>query len=221
MRLDDFHQFLYRFPSLGLAHPLGREIHERLRQLPLIALEAKSWYRGIEQKTKPKFDDFLPLDPARVAVPEQRFNHQGERVFYLANTARGAALECSEENSKPIWVQRIRIARAEKILDVTKNSTGSMAVREESNSKTSRPHVLPVDFLISAATYCGPREPICRPEHLKPEYRVPRFVSECARQAGAHGLLVPSTKEGTNLVLFTWRDEDVTAEGQPQKIAAD
>ena len=45
-----------------------------------------------------------------------------------------------------------------------------------------------------------------------------RFVAECAREAGAHGLLVPSTKEGSNLVLFTWRDQDISAEGEPQQV---
>jgi hypothetical protein len=110
-------------------------------------------------------------------------------------------------------VQRIRIARAEKILDLTKAHVGpgvSPGLPEQE-----------LQLLISAATYCGPAEPVCRPQHLKPEYRVPRFVAEGAREAGAHGLLVPSTKEGTNLVLFTWRDEDVSPEGEPQKIAAD
>lgn len=193
-----FHSFLFRFPSLGLAHELGREIRDNMREQPLISLPARSWYRGVEEKDQrgtPGFEDFLPPDPHSVAVPEQRFNHQGERVFYLAESARGAALECSEEG-KTVWTQRIRIAGADRILDLTGDP----------------------DLVSEAATYSGELERLCRPPHLKPEYRVPRFVAECARYAGVNGLLVPSTKEGTNLVLFTWRDEDVSPQGEPQRI---
>src|SRR5437660_9556261 len=113
--LADFHAFLYRFPSLGLAHEQGHEIRDHLRQIPLMSLDQRSWYRGIEQKQKPSFHDFLPPEPQKVELPEQRFNHQGERVFYLAESARGAALECADDQGAIVWVQRIRVAGAEKI----------------------------------------------------------------------------------------------------------
>src|SRR5438309_7902113 len=117
--LADFHAFLGRFPSLGLAHQLGRDIRDHLREVPLSSLGTSSWYRGVEEKDErgtPGFEDFLPPDPGRVALPEQRFNHQGERVLYLAESVRGAALECSEDSKRSVWTQRMLIGHAEKVL---------------------------------------------------------------------------------------------------------
>lgn len=196
MNLAEFHTFLARYPSLALEHEVGQAIRDQLQRSPVVALDPKSWYHGVEQEHKPIFRDFLPLDPTQVAVPEQRFNNQGERAFYLSDSSRGAARECANEEAENVWVLRIGVARIEKILDLTGSPT----------------------LLTQAATYCGQPEPVCRPPHLKPEYRVPRFVADCARHAGLHGLLVPSTKEGTNLVLFVWRDEDLTPEGEPQQV---
>lgn len=168
-------------------------------ELSMQQLASASWFRALDAakaKGAPELNDFLPPDPDKVQVPEQRFNHQGEAVFYLADTARGAALECDVDDGKPVWVQRIRLAKLERILDLTGDHS----------------------LLKCAAIFCGSKEPnVCRPDDLQPQYRVPRFVAECARHAGACGLLAPSAKSGTNLVLFRWERNDFAVEGGPQK----
>jgi hypothetical protein len=196
--LADLHAFLGQFPFLGLRHDLGRAIDEQARRLPRITLDERTWFRGMvaEKRKALRSRDFLPPNPRRVTVPEQRFNHQGQRVFYLSNMAKGAALECREDQNDRIFVQEFRVAPLDGILDLC---TGP-----EEN--------LP----IAAATFCGEvRDDIKRPPHLKPQYMVPRFVADCARQAGARGLLVASVEEGTNLVLFHWEDADIELVGDP------
>jgi hypothetical protein len=202
--LDALHCFLREYPTLALAHPLGHAISERLKQIQTVVVESSVWFRGLVcTNGAPDPQDFLPPDPCRIVVPEQRFNHQGQRVFYLSNGERGAALECRDDgdDNRDIWIQRFRTAALSKILDLASAASGSDQI------------------VIEAATYCGEApDDIKRPPHLQPEYSVPRFVADCARLASASGLLAPSVEEGTNLVLFQWNDHEVRPEGKPQKF---
>jgi RES domain-containing protein len=199
--LDGLHGFLAEYPTLGLEHPLGRAIHEQVKQTRPVTLGPSVWFRGLacSASSAPRANDFLPPDPHRIAVPEQRFNHQGQRVFYLSDSARGAALECREEDEREIWVQSFRAGVLGHILDLASAGGDRNGV------------------VVEAATYSGDAEDgIKRPLHLQPQYLVPRFLADCARSAGVAGLLVPSVEEGTNLVLFRWDDRQVRAEGEPE-----
>jgi RES domain-containing protein len=200
--LPDFDRFLSEFPLLGLAHDAGRQIADAMRGLPRRRLELSNWFRGIEaaDSKRPEPKDFFPPDPARVAIPEQRFNHQGQRVFYLSDSLRGAALECKESATGAIWVQEFAAAPMGDLIDLS-SGTGNSIVRE-------------------AAIFCGDVDPnIARPEHLQPQYRVPRFVADCARRHGIRALLVPSTVEGVNLVVFCWREDELAPVAEPQRIS--
>jgi RES domain-containing protein len=201
--LEALHGFLLKYPTLGLEHPFGRAISERVKQIQTVTLNPGVWFRGLVCRNRtPDPQDFLPPDPCRIMVPEQRFNHQGQRVFYLSNSERGAALECrdDEDDHRNVWIQRLHASTLRNIIDLT--------------SAESNDHVV-----IEAAMYCADvTDDVKRPSHLQPEYFVPRFLADCARLAGAAGLLVPSVEEGTNLVLFRWDDDQIHAEGKPQRF---
>jgi RES domain-containing protein len=205
-KLDELHLFLVEHPTLGLAHPAGSEISQAIKQIALITLAPGPWFRGLVCKNgAPTPQDFSPPDPRRIVVPEQRFNQQGQRVFYLSNSERGAALECRDasDDQRHIWIQRFEIAALEDILDLCSADSASNAV------------------LIEAATYCGDAaNGIKRPPDAQPQYLLPRFVADCARLSGAAGLLAPSVEEGTNLVLFRWNDRQVRPESEPWRFSS-
>jgi RES domain-containing protein len=196
--LAAFHRFLTDLPFLGLADEVGVAIADSVRSLATRSLDQRTWFRGlVVHEGQPTARDFFPPDPRQVMVPEQRFNHQGQRVFYLSDSARGAALECREKDDERIWIQEFRVPALDGIADLRCSDA----------------------LLAAAATFCGEaREDIQRPRHLQPQYMVPRFVADCVRQAGIRGFLVPSVQEGTNLVLFRWTDDDVRPVGAPVKF---
>jgi RES domain-containing protein len=196
--LADFHRFLTEFPFLGLADEVGAAIARAVGALPTRDLEERTWFRGLAvSKGEPSARTFFPPDPRQVMVPEQRFNHQGQRVFYLSDSPRGAALECREKDDERIWVQKFLVPALDGIADLRCSDA----------------------LLAAAATFCGEaRDDIQRPPHLQPQYMVPRFVADCVRQAGIRGILVPSVQEGTNLVLFRWNDGDIRPVGAPVKF---
>ena len=201
--LADFDRFLSQFPLLGLEHDAGRQIAEAIRNVRWRNLEPSHWFRGVEAEgsRSPAPEEFFPPDPSRVAIPEQRFNHQGQRVFYLSDSVRGAALECKESGMSGVWVQQFEVAAIQDVLDLSASTTERCLARE-------------------SAMFCGEvDDSIARPEHLKPEYRVPRFVADCARRRGVRALLVPSTVEGINLVIFCWAPGALAAIGTPQQVS--
>ncbi len=201
--LADFDRFLSDLPLLGLDHAAGRQIADAIRESPRKRLEPSNWFRGLEAQDRrpPKPEDFFPPEPAKVAIPEQRFNHQGQRVFYLSDSPRGAALECKESGTSVIWVQQFATAAIPDVLDLARTA-GDRCIAGK------------------AATYCGEVDHgVVRPEHLTPQYRVPRFVADCARRYGVRALLVPSTVEGINCVVFRWEAGDLVPVGDPQQIS--
>ena len=67
--LDGLHGFLAEYPTLGLEHPLGRAIHEQVKQTRPVTLGPSVWFRGLacSASSAPRADDFLPPDPRRIA----------------------------------------------------------------------------------------------------------------------------------------------------------
>ena len=51
----------------------------------------------------------------------------------------------------------------------------------------------------------------------KPEYFVPRYIADCAREAGFKAIRFQSARAyGTNIVLFEWDDASIRPLGEPQ-----
>ncbi len=51
----------------------------------------------------------------------------------------------------------------------------------------------------------------------KPEYFVPRYIADCAKEAGFRAIRFRSARAfGTNLVVFEWDERLVKAVGEPR-----
>lgn len=119
-RFDEFYEFLEKHPYLGLAHELGAELHERVESLPQCTLKDEVWYRArrVNRSKLLTVRDMYPPDPAEVEIPEGRYNHFGQCVFYLAEEKEGAAQEALGDEGGLAWVQAFRLRKIKRILDL-------------------------------------------------------------------------------------------------------
>lgn len=140
-----------------------------------------------------------------VKIAEGRFNHYGQRVFYLANSAEGAAYE-SLEKPGDVWIQKFRIKKAINILDLTVDP-----VREEIQSSNLLNFGLLFGEFLSV--------PVERNEGWKPDYFIPRFIADCAKKAGFNGIKYRSSRyRKQNLILFIWQDDEIEPIDNPYKF---
>jgi hypothetical protein len=204
-KLDDFGTFLSRYPYLGAAHNLGREIRRMIAAYEVTEVEPASWWRARRAEGARLFvtKDMLPPDEQSV-VSEGRFNHYGQRVFYLARDAETALAETldHEKNEALAWVQEFKIPGISGVLDLIKPDW-----HEE-----ERVPLLALGLLSHMDRLAPPRG-----SPWKPEYFVPRYIADCAKEAGFKGIRFRSARAyGTNLVLFEWDERVVEAVGEPQ-----
>jgi len=94
-RFDDLYAYLEKHPYLGLSHDLGAELRDHIGKLPPSTLQEQVWYRArrVSSSAVLSARDMLPPDATEVAISEGRYNHFGQRVFYLAETKEAAARE--------------------------------------------------------------------------------------------------------------------------------
>ena len=206
-RLDNFYEYLSKFPYLGAAHEVGSEIHASMGKFPVSTIADQIWFRARRIKSGKSLtsSDFPPPDPSQVVISEGRYNHHGQSAFYLANDKEGAAIECVDEGETLAWVQQFRLTHVENILDLTL----------EENWADDDWSVLVVGLLHSGAL----EHPVKRTVGWKPEYFIPRYIADCAREAGFSGILFKSTRHwADNLVLFSFDESVATAQGDPEIV---
>jgi len=132
-----------------------------------------------------------------------RFNHFGQSVFYLAEDDHCAASEVLEEEGV-VWIQEFTISHAEKIIDLS-----------------YQPHAGPdpeLDILSFGLRYGGVlSQAVERSSGWKPEYFIPRFISDCAKLHGFNGIKFYSSRAypSNNLVLFSWQKETIIHKNPP------
>lgn len=202
-RLGEFFDFLERYPYLGIKHEIGAEIYETVASFPARNIEKRIGFKA-RARAEPirSSKDMYPPNPARVKIPEGRFNHFGQRVFYLANSEEGAAKESLEEPGE-VWLQKFRIEHATNILDLTVDPVEEPEARR--------------NLLTFGLVYGGElRAWVEREKGWKPEYFVPRFIADCARKEGFNGIKYKSSRYYLeNLVLFSWKEKSVKPVGNP------
>jgi RES domain len=206
-QLDDFYEFLQKHPYLGAAHRLGKEIRDSISGFPATNIEDELFYRArrITSGRDYRRDDFLPPDANKVSIGEGRYNHHGQSVIYLADDKEGAAIECVAEGESRAWVQAFRIREMDKILNLSD---------EEEWADEDMP-LLAFGLMHSGAV----RKVVDRTDGWKPEYFIPRYVADCAREAGFNGILFKSVRHWrTNLVLFNYDAGKISPEGEPEII---
>jgi hypothetical protein len=194
---------LEKYPYLGITHDIGAEINATVASFPQRDIEKRTGFKARARTALIKSSkDMYPPDPAAVKIPEGRFNHFGQRVFYLANSEAGAAKEGLEEPGE-VWLQKFRIEKATKILDLTVDPV------EEPEARNN--------LLTFGLVYGGELHTFVeRQKGWKPEYFVPRFIADCARKEGFNGIKYKSSRHYLeNLVLFFWEEESVKPLGKP------
>jgi len=200
----EFTAFLESYPYLGVKHPLGLIIVENMKKFPKMTISDQDWYRArrITSGKKPEQDDMRAPDPTKVQISEGRYNHFGQSHWYLADTKRAAARETLEKGERMVWIQCVRIHKAEDILDV-----GVFWYGEHIEGP-----VIAVGIIYSRVL----EKPIERREGWKPEYFLPRFIADSAKLAGFKGIVFKSDHHpDLNLVLFEPNAVQYEFKGEP------
>lgn len=204
-RVEDFARHLEAYPYLGLAHPLGRQIHAAIRTYPRTELGKHEWWRARKADGARRFvpKDMAPPPPSK-ATSEGRFNHYGQVVFYLASAPEAALSETLDTSRGDAlgWVQQFSVPQKTEVLNL---------VAPEWYRESGVP-ILALGLMH--------RMPNLQPDPRfpwKPEYFLPRFVADCARAEGIAGIVFESRKYvGQNLALFKWTRSRVRARGAPR-----
>lgn len=197
-KIEDFYNYLIKFPFLGFKHEIGSEIASGIKDLNIIVLEDRLYYRARFPDGGKIFTqkDMLPPNPADVAISEGRFNHYGQSHWYLGDSIELCGSECTHLNDNALWFQKINIIKAEKILDLT----------EEYISTYFNPdNTYNLSITVAALLLSGI---MTKPQKIKgswkPEYFITRFIADVCKEQGINGIIYPSSvyPSGKNLVIF-------------------
>jgi len=198
---DEFEEFFYfieKHPYLGLHHKLGKQIYKQVPELPQIKIKEETWFRARKVSGSKLLNTggLFPADPEKIEIGEGRYNHFGQSVFYLVEDEYGAAAELLEESGL-VWLQKFKLAKSEKIIDL------SHEISEEPNAG--------LDLLSFGLRYSSVLERrVKKSAGWKPEYFVPRFIADCAKSYGFNGIKFNSSRSySRNLVLFSWEVKDI------------
>lgn len=199
-RLADFSVLLREYPYLGAKHPVGRAILKQIRAFPRWTIKDEIWFRarGVQGGTRLAIADLMPPDPQKVPVPEGRYNHAGYAYWYLASTDYAAAAEVVGPGERMAWVQQFRIAELDNLLDLRAWTADDGRGYTEAGEPREVP-LLAVGMIFSEVL--GERP--ARDAPWKPEYLVPRFIADAAKNQGYRGIIFKSPRHfDDNLVVF-------------------
>ncbi len=194
---DEFYTFLEKYPYLGSQHKLGKEILNKITLLPVCSITGKLWYRArrIQNGKLKETSEMYPPNPDTVEISEGRFNHFGQRVFYLSESAEGAIKETLTDDERVGWIQRF-VVKADNIIDLSQDSQERSSDLDLLAFGLIHAHVLEKETLRSMG--------------WKPEYFVPRYIADCARLKGVRGVKFRSTRHyQSNVVLFEWSENNI------------
>lgn len=218
--LFKFYDFLHKFPMSGMAHRFGRRLLREMLKAPHFTLPQGQWFRAT---TKP--EHCCGLAP-RENVGDQRYNSSGHPFFYLADNPTCAAVELlASAEQRSAWVQSFHLDKVEDVLDLRPWGAEEDRVFDSDGNYSPKHPLLLIALLYSDLLLLKPephvqmegRDVLRKPEY-KPEYLMPRFVSDVARLAGFSAILFRSVRyDGDNLVVFK---EDWTPKpyGEPKQL---
>ena len=204
-RVLDFTKWLEEHPYLGSSHEVGKEILDTIAKYPRTNLSEGLWWRAqcIRSGRSPSVQRMGPNpNPPKT---EGRYNHHGQRVFYLASVAEAAVTEAGDCSDGKIWLQKFRVRGFEDILDLRTQ-------RSEQHFGDETVPLIAAGIVWTQATMA----PADVDSEWKPQYFLPRYIADCAQSQGFRGVVFDSKRHSaTNLVMFQWTDEEVTPEGEP------
>lgn len=212
-QIEALADFLEKYPTLGATHPFGRRLRRGIRSgnVPTRAAVG-TWYRSrADEDGKVLTSAEMWAAPAGTSG-EARFNHAGQRTVYLGSTRDTVVREVVEDaegQPRIVWIQEFELEPVDRVLDLT----GDWWVLGPDT-----------DPALVAVLGSGILEQFVedRANRWKPEYFVPRFVMDCAREQGYAGIQYPSTRGGIhNLVLFDPDAVVAHAKGEPRLARSD
>lgn len=197
-KIQEFYEYLIKYPFLGYKHKIGKEISSGLNKLNIVTLEEKTYYRARQPDGAKVFTKkcMLPPNPETIPISEGRFNHYGQSHWYLGDSINLCGAECSHLKSSALWFQEVKIVKAEKILDLSEKYISPFY-------EPDKPYDLPL--IVAALLLSGF---LTKPQKVKgywkPEYILTRFIADLCKEKDINGILYPSSlyKNGKNLVIF-------------------
>ena len=194
-RVAEFRFHLVRFPALALNHSFGQLLARAVRRTRLTTLQPRTWYRAVRNLDNPQFGP-RPQDRAGRAY---RFNQIGQIAWYLGTDQKTAAVEVlrSPQQATPFAISEIEILQPVSVLDLRVKLWG-----DESTFHWTLRNV------INRGLISQPTDDV---DESRPQYRLPQFIADLAREKGARGILYNSSRPsaynnpeavGDNLILF-------------------
>jgi hypothetical protein len=204
-KFEQFAAYLARYPYLGAKHALGKRIIQSIAALPTCAINEEVWWRCRRPEGARQFtvEDML-APPPLVATSEGRFNHYGQVVLYLAATESGALAEVLDRSvgESVAWLQKFHVSGLMPVLDLTGPKWW------QSDKRSLLAVGLEFNMRVLAAKPSSP---------WKPEYFVPRFIADVAREVGLKGIKFQGPKHfDNNLVVFDSATAAITPLDTPQ-----
>jgi len=203
-KIDEFGDFLEKYPYLGLNHEIGEKLHSTISNFPKTDIKEEIWWRA----RKPMDGKRLSIEdmyPPRFPEAEGRFNHYGQSVFYLASTAEAAMIEILDKGECLAWVQQFSIKEISNLLDLSNHVSAEEDVP-----------ILALGLInVKLPSIVVPN----KKSPWKPEYFIPRFIADCAKNQGFSGIIFNSPEHyERNLVLFKWDEHSILPINEPRTL---
>jgi len=141
---QEFIEFLQENPMLGLAHPVGRQIFDKIGENELPGIEEVNagslFYRG---RTRNKFQRLVPfiedeLWNPPIGIPQQgRYNPPGVTNLYLGDSQEVILLEIHPSNLDIVDIAEFEISKNLKVFNSTKTDIDIFAGMTKDNNSTS------------------------------------------------------------------------------------
>lgn len=209
-KIQDFKSHIEQYPSLALAHPMGKKIFTDVinKKADSITITTQKWSRArvVEHSIVLESKDLHA--PSVGLSSGGRFHHPGQSVLYLADSEELAMAETlnNPENAALVWIQ-------------TFNQDGSISdildLRHDWDAIGQIASEVMYALLASRCVF----EPILdRTTRWRPQYFITTFIADCARKAGFKGIIYSSSREryGYNLVLFNPTEASISPKGKPR-----
>lgn len=201
---------LTNYPTLGLQHPIAREILKEIQSDKFCSIPIEGTFYRARKTERAKVFKSQDILPPELGIPgEGRFNHSGQSHFYLSKDASTCLFELSDDDEPFIgYVQEIRIERTDRVLDLTFDF--------EMVSPTQSA------LLISLLSTGILRQSMNNKKNWKPDYALTRFIMDCAKFSGYSGIAYNSVKHiGNNIVLFDLSRLKFEPIGEPKLVTFD
>lgn len=202
--IDDFFNYLCRYPYLGAKHSTGKKLIKGIDELKRISIDNEIFYRARLPENERVFTQKdMEAPPVTVKISEGRFNHYGQSHFYVGSSEEVCAVECSHDKNCICWMQKVKINHIENVSDLTESYFQSYFSPEVSIPDLP----LAITGLLMSGTITASQK---TEGSWKPEYFVPRFISDACKEKGIQGILYPSSFMSgmKNLVIFNFNELD-------------